>query len=71
MLKIRYGANFPSRFSGIFKKKFNLHISHPSLDACKFCDEWAVKIDAASTSDESSKLRGERELHLWMVRNAG
>jgi hypothetical protein len=26
-------------FSGIYKKEFNLHFHHPSLDACKFCNE--------------------------------
>jgi hypothetical protein len=38
-------------FSGIFKKEFGLHFGHPSLDEYKFCSEWAVKIEAASTSD--------------------
>jgi hypothetical protein len=57
-------------FSGTFKKEFNLHFGHQTLDPYKFCNEWAMKIEAVSTSDDSSKLRGECELHLWKVRRA-
>jgi hypothetical protein len=41
-------------FSDIFTKEFNLHFGHPSLDMCKFCSEWAMKIEAVSTSDEAA-----------------
>jgi hypothetical protein len=51
-------------FSDIFAKEFNLHFDHLSLDTRKFCDEWAMKTEAASMFDENSKLRGEHELHL-------
>jgi hypothetical protein len=58
-------------FSSIFKKEFNLHFGHPSLDAYKSCDEWAMKTETASSSDESSSLRGEHGLHLRVVHSAG
>jgi hypothetical protein len=58
-------------FSGIFKNEFNLHLGHPNLNACKFRDEWATEIEVASTSDESSRLRGEHKLHIRVVRSAG
>jgi hypothetical protein len=48
-----------------------LHFGHPSFDACKFCDEWAMKIEAASTSDKNSRLKGEQELYLQVVHSAG
>jgi hypothetical protein len=57
-------------FIGIFKEEFNLHFRHPRLNTCKFCNEWAMKIEAASTSDESSRLRREHELHLRVVHTA-
>jgi hypothetical protein len=51
-------------FSDIFTKAFNIHFRYSSLDTRKFCDEWAIKIQAASSSHEPSKLRAERDVHL-------
>jgi hypothetical protein len=59
-----------SAFTCIFKKEFNFHLGHPSLDACTFCNKWARITEAASTSDESSKMTGEHVLHLRMVHSA-
>jgi hypothetical protein len=57
-------------FSDIFTKEFNFHFRHLSLDTNKFCDKWVMKIEAASTSHESSKLRAECELHHWKAQLA-
>jgi hypothetical protein len=48
----------------IFTKEFNFNFGHTSLDTCKFFSEWAMNIEAAGASHESSKLRVECDLNL-------